>query len=383
MISSQISEAIEGHFLDNWSSFIDRVFSTLDQDDKTLLRAHVIDAARFCTTVLESNIEKKSPDTSVLLDELVLQFFKDKDDYITLRLECGYLVNHLVEEVIVLRRCIQNVLHSAADSIESCIEKIIILNEFLDRFIFYAMENHARLSKIAKQRFLTTINHDTRSPLFAISLGVRRLMKDSGLTEDIAKVASLVSKSAELAIERISDYHDFIAMELGQNLLLSPSEVNMTDLCSEVITEITQIFPDLKIRSHIPDNVWGTWDRSRIRQAVYIVLLNAIQSSENSKHIDVNLFPSRDVIAIDIVNVQGAIDQHTKRVIYSPIMLSSMRVKNKISPCEAERNRMGLYLAREIIHSHFGSISIDQIKGLGTRFGILIPQNMLIGTTKI
>lgn len=351
--------------------------ASLAADDIATLRQQAGVLLCFIASSLQSESDHQAdypagPETT----DLSL-FFIENADYIQLRLECSFTLKDIVQEINLLRSACQDCIFKFRQFIDNDAARLITLNKIMDVVTNSAMEEYSTELKVSKQRFLSTINHDTRSPLFAIALGVRRLLKDVGVSKEIARVTQLISKSAELALSRISDYHDFCSIELGQRMVLYPTSVDMSELCREIIDELKLLFPDLAIVDSISSNIDGTWDRSRIRQAIYIALLNAIQAGETGNQIELRVGSVDDLINIDIVNTQGKINSTVKRVIFDPIMLGSVQRDHKIHFKEAEQNRMGLYLAREIILSHFGTLTIDQTKEEGLRFRIAIPRHLV------
>ena len=372
---SQLIQSQQESILQEWDRFISNFTPTVASKDSAILRRQAGAVVTFCASFLQSRLDDTAYQAARIDAKSVAVFFQTEQDYISLRLESGYTLKGLVEEIFVLRSALQQRLCELTEFVDIESRQFIALNTLLDCLVSSAMDKHVNLLKVSKQRFLSTINHDTRSPLFAISLGVRRLLKDSALSADIARVAQLVSKSAELAISRIGDYWDYTSIELGQSVSLTPVSVDMAAVCCEVVEEVAQLFPEMTITSKYSGQVKGSWDRNRIRQAIYIVLLNAIQSSEGGNKIVVHASSSKDSIVVDIVNEHGTIREALRRVIYDPVMLNSVQIDHGIRVKEADRNRMGLYLAREIINSHDGSLTIDQTDDQGIRFAISIPRN--------
>lgn len=374
---STFIESRHSFILQAWDEFIKRFHAPLAADDIAVLREQARTLIFCLASSLQSESDKKSGNATSPSIEDIARFFVEKPGYIRLRLECGYALKDMVQEMNSFRSSCQDCIFQYRKASDKDTELIITLNKLIDAAMNCAMDEYSKELKISKQRFLATINHDTRSPLFAIAIGVRRFLKESQISEEIAGVAQLISKSAELAISRIGDYHDFSAIESGQKIALYPTPVDMSDLCHEIIDEIKLLFPEFSLVGNVPSNIHGTWDRGRIRQAIFIVLLNAIQSGERGNRIEVRLDAVNDVIKVDIVNIEGKINNTLKRVIYNPIMLGSVQRDHKIHFKEAESNRMGLYLAREIILSHYGALTIDQTREEGLRFGISIPRNLL------
>lgn len=343
-------------------------------EDVAALRRHAGAVLTFFVSTLQVRIDGSNGEVEPRWNEEILLFFLMERDYISLRLECGYSMQALIQEIVILRSAMHGCLNKLSETKEIKIEEIIALNALLDQFVDHAIEHYTNASRISKQRFISTINHDTRSPLFATSLGISLLLNDRQLSENSSKVVTLVSKNTEVAVSRISDYCDYNAIESGQRLSLSLSVVDLVAICGEVVQEIELLFPEYLITCNFQKSVNSNCDRIRTQQAIYIVLLNAIQNVHSCNEINLRVSAAGNFACVEIQNVTGQISREIRRVIYNPVMLNAIRSTQKIYVKEGERNRIGLYLAREILVSQGGTLTINQIGDKGVQFSIELPQ---------
>ena len=365
-------------FLNSWSCFIRERKQSIVSKDIEFLRSSISLLFDFTISVDTKVINQKKIANVIPFNDHVSEFFKKEKNYIPLRVELGFTINDLVEELFLLRASLNEwlMLENKIGNIDT--NSFLTFHSFIDRILSNAIEIYTELVRIKKQRFLAVINHDTRSPLFAISLGVRHLLALEGVPEKVLKVAKLIETSAEQAIKRMGDYYDYSLIKSGQSLVLIPVAVDMTVLCTEVIEEIHQLFPDICIVNKSTECIEGTWDYVRIRQAVYILLLNAIQSAIPGTRLEFSAILADRAVAISIIVFRTKIKDSIRRIIFDPEASNALPYAETVELKNIEKNRIGLWLAREIIRGHNGTLTIENVDDEDTHFEIKIPLHLKI-----
>ena len=141
----------------------------------------------------------------------------------------------------------------------------------------------AEKSSVAKSEFLSTINHELRTPLHVV-VGYSELLENTSLDENQKQyVKSILSGSSSL-LEIINDVLDFSKAESGR-LEVKKTEMNLSFFLEEIKNMFKKNFLDKGLYFEIkaPDNLpeYIFMDEYRLKQILLNLLSNAVKFTEN------------------------------------------------------------------------------------------------------
>lgn len=225
----------------------------------------------------------------------------------------------------------------------------------------------------ARDTFLSICSHELKTPLTSLKLqaGMIRMFFEKGDLEALRspKVREMVM-DADKEINRINrlinDMLDVSRIRSGK-LSLHPELVNICDIVHEVVEHFRSIptFSRIDIRETSPKEIVGVWDRNRVEQIVINLLSNALKYGER-KPVDVSLkeYDSRVILTVEDRGF-GISPQDQKRIF--------QRFERAAASESISGLGLGLYIVKEIVTMHGGTIRVESEVNKGSRFIVELP----------
>jgi signal transduction histidine kinase len=120
-----------------------------------------------------------------------------------------------------------------------------------------------------------------------------------------------------------------------------------------------------EVRVDIQGPVRGTWDPMRIEQVVNNLLSNAIKYGEG-KPIEIDVWREGTLAHLSVRDHGMGISTEDQRRIFQ-------RFERAVSSRHFGGLGLGLWVARQMVEAHEGTIQVDSAPGRGARFNISLP----------
>jgi signal transduction histidine kinase len=233
---------------------------------------------------------------------------------------------------------------------------------------------HAELEKTVQymDHFIAILGHDLRNPLNSISTAAQ-LLERRATTPDIARPASRVVLSADRMTRMINQLLDLTRVRVAGGLRLDPKMIDVGELCQLVADELRQGHTDAKIELSAHGSLMGRWDGTRLSQVLSNVVGNAVDHGELRAPIRVQLDGSApEQVEIRIEN-RGLIPDDVLATLFDPFRGTHRRDNTR-------GLGLGLYISREIVHAHRGTIEVRSNRDEGTSVAIHLPKTSEVAT---
>jgi signal transduction histidine kinase len=170
----------------------------------------------------------------------------------------------------------------------------------------------------------------------------------------------------------LGDFLDFAHTQLGKRMPIKRSAAHLGRLCSDVVTETRAAHPDQQIHYSATGDVTGDWDAPRLRQVISNLLGNAVQHGTAGTPIELTLRNEGDDVAFSLTNEGAAIPAELVPRIFHP-MIRGVSPESRAAQRPGSMG-LGLYIAREVVTSHGGTIDVVSSASGITTFTVRLPR---------
>ena len=215
--------------------------------------------------------------------------------------------------------------------------------------------------------FAAAIGHDLRTPLQAIVQGAAMIQMHSE-EERTRWIADRIRSGGNRMAQLIGELMDFSNVRLNGSLPVYPSEADFLQIATKVIAEQQLADPEAKIEMVHNGDLKGIWDEGRLSQVLSNLISNARVHGLRGKPIEVTLQGSEPSSMSVSVENSGSIPEHILPTIFDPFSTSARKSSG------ASGLGLGLYIVRQIVIAHGGTIRVETTTAPGTRFVITLPR---------
>ncbi|MDQ0036776.1 signal transduction histidine kinase [Variovorax boronicumulans] len=290
----------------------------------------------------------------------------------TLRQRVGFDLTQLSAEYRALRASVLRLWMAHIGEVDATVlEELMRFNEGIDQGLAEAMLTYSEHMASSRDTFLAVLGHDLRSPLGALSSCIHLLghVVDGKPNERALRIAR---QSVASISEMITDLLEYTRTRLGRGIEVTPQAGNFSALCEEAFDQVCAAYPHRKLEVDIAPRVMMDFDASRMRQVLSNLLSNAVQHGDPAFPVAVEVRVDGDAAQLIVKNRGTPIPADSMQVIFNPLV----QVASKESePHErpATSLGLGLFIAREIVKGHGGTISVTSSESEGTSFVVRLP----------
>ncbi|WP_370655010.1 sensor histidine kinase [Hydrogenophaga sp.] len=251
------------------------------------------------------------------------------------------------------------------------LEDVMRFNEGIDQSLAQAMVTYSAAVANSRDTFLAVLGHDLRSPLGALNSCFALLSLSEG--DSKKKRALAIAGSSITAITLlISDLLEYTRSRLGKGIEVLPQPGDLAHLCREVLEEVRMMYPNRLIETQIPVQARAVLDMPRMRQVVTNLLGNAIQHGDPGQAVRLVLEQAAKAFKLVVSNHGTPIAEDAMQVIFNPLVqIEKTTTESHQRP--ATSLGLGLYIAREIVTKHGGTIRVTSTAEEGTAFTVHLP----------
>ena len=245
----------------------------------------------------------------------------------------------------------------------------------LERRAVLLAEQHQRLTEAnallrEQDTNIGIVAHDLRTPLASIVNGAHLLTTLPHDQDKAQHIAKRINRSALRMTTMIRDILDFTRGRLGGRIPLNRQLTDLAAISRAVVDELQTGHPTARIVVETAGKLTGDWDPARIEQALSNLLANAVQHGGS----DVTLIVSgedNDQVVVTVRNGGRPIPPEQLPNLFAPF-------KAVRSNGSAAHLGLGLFIVREIVHAHNGSVAVTSSLE-GTVFSFRLPRSEAVG----
>jgi sigma-B regulation protein RsbU (phosphoserine phosphatase) len=224
-----------------------------------------------------------------------------------------------------------------------------------------------------EQQLIGIVSHDLRNPLNVILLAAGRLARMEELGASASKNSVRIQNAAERAARMVSDLLDFTQARLGGGIRIEPRPTDWHELLSSVIDEVEAAEPGRELELTHSGEGQGEWDHDRLVQVVQNLLTNALKYSPPDSKVSVVSAVHEDHVSLLVQNYGRPIPADKLATLFEPFQRAVAQV-DKVSRSVG----LGLYIVRQVVEAHEGSVTVESTAQHGTIFRVRLPRKLTL-----
>jgi signal transduction histidine kinase len=276
------------------------------------------------------------------------------------------------------RDLLKRELHSSQEDLEELAQEVSLKRHELEKSIEETRASRDEVQRLLQLRdeFISIAGHELKTPLTPLSLQrqmIDRILRSSDLPESVKEqkldaYLEMSKRQIDALTKLVETLLDVSQIRLGRFSIKPETNVDLFNLVQEVVERYR---PQWEI-AHSPvkveclgESLKGHWDRLRMDQVISNLLTNAIKYG-CGKPIELTISGDMSVARISIRDDGPGISKADQTRIFN-------RFERAGSIASFGGLGLGLYITRQIVAAHGGTISIDSEVGNGATFIIDLP----------
>jgi signal transduction histidine kinase len=220
----------------------------------------------------------------------------------------------------------------------------------------------------AREEFLQVASHELRGPIGTLRLTVELLDRDArkGRTDALADRLRIIGRQAG-RLTRLSDMLLDVSRITAGRLELAREPGDLAPLVRDVVARLEDEAAEagVELRVDAPGEVRCEFDAARIDQVATNLLTNAIKYGRGAP-VDVRLRREADRAILEVEDRGIGIAPEDQERIFD-------RFERAVSARHFAGIGLGLWIVRQLVEAHGGSIRVRSAPGQGATFTVALP----------
>lgn len=220
-----------------------------------------------------------------------------------------------------------------------------------------------------QEQRMAIVAHDLRNPLNTVVMLSSDFSGRSDLPEDVRQGLATVLTAAWRMNELIETLIGFSAARFGGSIPVSPVPTDLREVTRVAVDELRHAMPQRLISVDAVGDTRGTWDPARMVQVVSNLVGNALTHGTGAVDVSVEGRESHALVAVG--NEGPVIPAEVLPTLFEPFRRGG-------PPDQSPRGLgLGLYIAKQIVLAHAGTIAVNSTPERGTVFTVRLPRTGL------
>ena len=239
----------------------------------------------------------------------------------------------------------------------------------------YALEQTTRIELEAalqtRDQFLSVASHELRTPLTSL-VGYTQLLRKNPArsSADIERMTSRILRQSERLNNLIGHLLDVSRLQRGQ-FVIEQQRFDIALFAEQLVEEFRETLPAspaYTITFTGPEqSAFVVGDGPRLEQVLFNLLSNAVKYSPDGGLVSVAVAVNSNEIRITVADQGMGISVAAQAHLFEPFY------RAHDSEYQTTGFGLGLYIAKEIVERHQGTITVESSEGIGSTFTVVLP----------
>lgn len=255
----------------------------------------------------------------------------------------------------------------------SPIEEITRFNEGMDKALAQSVQRYSSEVAASRDMFLAVLGHDLRGPLSGIGMSAMLLGKP-GLSDAARQQAAARIKRASREMNHlITDLLEYTRTRLGAGIPIDRAACDLGPVCEASLEDIRAGNPEQQFVQRMSGDLNLQADAARMQQALSNLLSNAVQHGSRLSPVTLTADGEVDAIVLKVSNSGDPIPADALQAIFEPLV-QAPNASSEIHERSKTSLGLGLFIVREIVLAHGGTITVESSTAAGTVSTIRLPR---------
>lgn len=259
-------------------------------------------------------------------------------------------------------------------------EEILRFNEAIDQALQESAIRFSDDSNRTRDTFLAILGHDLRSPLATMTMAGAFLVRPAIDQANAMQIGARISRSAATMTTMVNDLLEYARTQLGGAIPIRPVLADIVDICQLAVEDASAAHPDCIFQVEKAGERIGDYDAPRLAQVFSNLLNNAAQYKSADHPVTISAVGETEETIVQVKNFGPEIPRASLAAIFDPLVQLAIMTDQK-GPANTSMG-LGLFIAREIVTSHGGSIEVESSAEAGTVFTVRLPRSASAATNK-
>jgi len=219
--------------------------------------------------------------------------------------------------------------------------------------------------------FVANVSHELKTPLTSIKGFVETLLEGAlDDKENNSKFLNIIHDHAGRLNNLVDDLLSLSHLE-SKEIVLNKKSLNLREQLEDVVSSFRSQLEkmDIKIKNDLPAGIIVSVDKNRIKQVFTNLIDNAIKFNreKGSIHTHVQKVGGKIKVFVEDSGI-GIPEKDIPRIFERFYRVDKARSR------ELGGTGLGLSIVKHIIELHGGSVGVESIEGLGSKFWFILPE---------
>jgi signal transduction histidine kinase len=290
-----------------------------------------------------------------------------------LRQAGGFNLDQMVSEYRALRASVTKLWGArTSEPVAADVADLTRFNEAIDQELTESISYYSKKANHSRDLFLGILGHDLRNPIGAMLMSAQLIAKIGALNDRQNMLVAQVVTSAGRATDILDQLLDLTRARLGSGMQLIRVPMDMAFASRLLLEEMRALHPDRAFTLEVSGNTEGNWDKPRIGQVFSNLLGNAVQYGFKDLPIAITMRGEPSDVSLSVHNDGVPIPKEAIGGIFEALVRAGADGGDYPN---SPNLGLGLYITKEIISAHGGTIRVASTEKDGTTFTARFPRS--------